>query len=259
MIGKKRRMNRILRRGRTVILPMDHGVTKPEKGIDDVDAVIECVCEYIDAVVLHKGLVKHSKIVAEMDAALIVHLSASTALSADPNDKRTVTSVEKAMALGAEAVSIHVNVGSRSEGRQLEELGRMAEVCDEYGMPLLAMMYPRGEGVEVTSETVKHAARIAYELGADIVKVPYTDRFYEVTAACKIPVVIAGGSKSGELDLFRKIESAMASGAAGVAVGRNVFSASNPRAVAEAIYRIVHEGAGVEDVVRNERGLVASR
>ncbi len=255
MVGKKRRIKRIIKNGRSIILPIDHGITKPEKGVERIDEIIESVGKYIDAVVLHKGIVKNSRAVVECDVGLIIHLSASTALSDDPNDKRLVTSVEKAVSLGADAVSVHVNIGSRTEGEQLERLGMVSERCDWYGMPLLAMMYPRGK-VDVTTETVSHAARVGYEMGADIVKVPYTSKFGEVTRICKVPVVVAGGSKGSEYDLLKRVEDVMRRGAAGVAVGRNVFSSEDPVSVAKALHMIVHGRMGAEEVMGYEGSVV---
>ena len=255
MVGKKRRIKRIIKNGRSIILPIDHGITKPEKGVERIDEIIESVGKYIDAVVLHKGIVKNSRAVVECEVGLIIHLSASTALSDDPNDKRLVTSVEKAVSLGADAVSVHVNIGSRTEGEQLERLGMVSERCDWYGMPLLAMMYPRGK-VDVTTETVSHAARVGYEMGADIVKVPYTSKFEEVTRICKVPVVVAGGSKGSEYDLLKRVEDVMRRGAAGVAVGRNVFSSEDPVSVAKALHMIVHGRMGAEEVMGYEGSVV---
>ncbi len=255
MVGKKRRIKRIIKNGRSIILPIDHGITKPEKGVERIDEIIESVGKYINAVVLHKGIVKNSRAVVECDVGLIIHLSASTALSDDPNDKRLVTSVEKAVSLGADAVSVHVNIGSRTEGEQLERLGMVSERCDWYGMPLLAMMYPRGK-VDVTTETVSHAARVGYEMGADIVKVPYTSKFEEVTRICKVPVVVAGGSKGSEYDLLKRVEDVMRRGAAGVAVGRNVFSSEDPVSVAKALHMIVHGRMGAEEVMGYEGSVV---
>ncbi len=239
MPGKKRRLRRIMRDGRTLIVPMDHGVTKPEVGLEDIDRLLLELDGYVDAVVLHKGIVKNSKAIDDFSGALIVHLSASTSLAVDPNDKRLICSVERAVALGADAVSVHVNIGSDSEARQIEELGRVSDECDAYGIPLLAMVYPRGN-IEVSVDTVKHAARVAYELGADIAKVPYVDNFSEVVRFCRIPVVVAGGSKGSEEELYRKVSNAIAAGAAGVAVGRNVFCSEEPRRIAANLYEIVH-------------------
>lgn len=258
MIGKRRRLHRILKNGRTLILPMDHGATKIEKGLENIDEILRTVSDYIDAVVLHKGIVKQSKIIADLDIGLIVHLSASTHLSKDPNDKRIVSTVENALKIGADAVSAHVNVGSETEARQIEDLGRICDVADEYGVPVLAMIYPRGK-VEVNTETVTQVARLGYELGADIVKVPFVENFNQVVKFCKIPVVIAGGSKESEFELFKKVEIAMESGAAGVAVGRNIFSSASPRDIAKALHHIIHDRMSAEEVVEYERNMVARR
>lgn len=257
MIGKKRRLGRILKNGRTLIMPADHGVTKVENGLQNIDELLRLVSDYIDAVVLHKGIVKNSKAIADLEVGLIVHLSASTYLSKDPNDKRIVSSVEGAIRLGADAVSVHVNIGSETEARQLEELGRICDEADDFGVPVLAMMYPRGK-VEVNVETVKQCARIGYELGADIVKVPFVENFAEVVRFCRIPIVIAGGSKESEIDLLRKVEAAIRNGASGVAVGRNIFNSPSPRDVAKALHHIIHEGMSVEEVMENEGNLVVS-
>ncbi len=247
MLGKKRRLRRIFRSGRTLIVPMDHGITKPERGLEDIDGVIEQIEGYVDAIVLHKGVAKYSKRLGDSDIGLIIHLSASTSLSEDPNDKRIITSIEKAVALGADAVSIHVNIGSKTEARQLEEAGIISELCDYYGIPLLTMVYPRGK-VDVSVETVRHAVRIGYEIGADIVKTSYVKGFDRVVEVAPIPVVIAGGSKVDELELLKTVEDALSCGAAGVAIGRNVFQAKCPRSIAKALHMLIHEGLSFEDV-----------
>ena len=109
------------------------------------------------------------------------------------------------------------------------------------------MVYARGEGLnERDPELVKHCVRVAYELGADIVKTAYTgsvDSFAEVVEYAEIPVVIAGGSKKSEFEILREVAEAMSAGASGVAIGRNVFQSDNPKAVARALRMIVHENA----------------
>ncbi len=251
MVGKRRRLGRIVKNGKTLIVPMDHGISKPVKGLENIDEILRKIDGAVDAVVLHKGVIKRSRYVAEMGMGLIVHLSASTCL-VDPNDKRIITSVEKAIELGADAVSVHVNIGSKTEGRQLEEAGRIAEICDSWGMPLLAMIYPRGEGIdEKDPEMVKHAVRVGYEIGADIVKTNYTgsvETFAEVVDVAEVPVVVAGGSKKDEISLLNEVKEAMMAGAIGVAIGRNVFQHPKPELIVKALRKIIHEGADVEDV-----------
>jgi 2-amino-3,7-dideoxy-D-threo-hept-6-ulosonate synthase len=176
MIGKKIRIERILDRktGRCVIVPMDHGVSVgPIDGIIDMTETIDEVASGgANAVIVHKGIVGSGHRGYGRDIGLIIHLSASTALSPDPDNKVLVTSVEKALQMGADAVSVHVNVGSKKEPEMLNILGETAEVCDDWGMPLIAMMYPRGDKItdEHSPEVVKIAARVGAELGADIIK-----------------------------------------------------------------------------------------
>ncbi len=248
-MSKRRRLKRVLPDGRTVIVPMDHGVSKPIEGLTEIDRVLREIDGIADAVVLHKGIVKNVGYVDEMEMGLIVHLSASTCLR-EPNEKVLVTSVEKAIKLGADAVSVHVNIGSKTERDQLRDLGMISEVCDDWGMPLLAMVYARGEGInDREPELVKHCVRVAYELGADVVKTNYTSNFEEIVEYAEIPVVIAGGSKRDELELLKEVMEAMEKGASGVAIGRNVFQHRNPKAMVRALRRIVHENAKLEEVV----------
>ena len=157
-----------------------------------------------------------------------------------------MTDVEDAIRVGADAVSIHVNVGADDEAEMLHDLGRVARTCDLWGMPLIAMMYPRGPKVqsEHDVEYVKLAARIGSELGADIVKTNYTgspETFREVVQGCSVPVIIAGGPKMDtERDLLQMVYDAITVGGAGVAFGRNVFQAKNPTLLVRKLSTVVH-------------------
>jgi len=233
MIGKKIRIERIIDRktGKSVIVPLDHGASVgPVPGIIDMTQTIDDVSKGgANAVLMHKGMVGTGHRGYGSDIGLIIHLSASTGLSPHPNHKVLVTSVEKAIKLGADAVSVHVNVGSEREPEMLIKLGTISEICDDWGMPLIAMMYPRGKQIkdEHDAEVVKIAARAGAELGADIIKTNYTgdpDTFKEVIAGCPVPLVIAGGPKvETEKELLEMVKNSVDVGGAGVAIGRNVF------------------------------------
>lgn len=255
-IGKKIRIDRIMDRntGKTVIVPMDHGITVgPIHGIVDMSGAVDRVAQGgANAVVMHQGIVASGYRGEGQDIGLIVHLSASTSLSSDSNRKTVVCSVEKAIQLGADAVSIHVNIGNGHEGEMLKDFGRISEECGKWGMPLMAMMYPRGEGIkdQYDVECVKHAARVGYEMGADIVKVSYTgsvDSFSEVTQAVGVPVVIAGGAKMDtDREILEMVRGATEAGAAGLSIGRNVFQHDDPAKLVRAMAAIVHEGKTIE-------------
>ncbi len=256
MIGKAIRMERILDRnsGKTVIVPMDHGITMgPIKGLENMrDTIGKMVDGGANAIVLHKGIVKAGHRGRGKDVGLIMHLSGSTSMSPEPNTKVPVCTVEEAIKLGADAISVHVNLGTEGDTLMLAFLGEVSNQCQNWGMPLLAMIYARGRKVanEFDVKVVKHAARVGAELGADIVKVNYTgspESFREVVDGCPVPVVIAGGEKvETDDDLFRMVTGAMEAGAAGVSIGRNVFQHAHPEEIVTAIGRLVHEGVAPE-------------
>ena len=259
MIGKRIRMERIMNRetGKTVIVPMDHGVTiGPVAGLVDLQETVNAVADGgANAFVVHKGVAEAGHRGKGKDVGLILHLSASTQMAPDPTSKTMVCTVEEAIKLGADGVSIHVNLGAEDERSMLNDLGYVGRVAMEWGMPLLAMMYTRGPKVknEYDVKLVKHAARVGGELGADIVKVVYTgseESFREVVEGCFVPVVIAGGEKMGnDEDICEMVRGAMAAGAAGVSIGRNVFQHKDPQKIVQAISRIVHKGSGVEEKI----------
>jgi len=260
LLGKSIRMERIVDRntGRTVIVPMDHGISVgPIDGIKDMKQTIQQVAEGgANAIVEHKGLVGEGHRGKGQDIGLIIHLSASTSLSPTPHAKTLVCSVEEAMKLGADAISIHVNLGNGQEKEMLNDFGRISYDSRTWGVPLLAMIYPRGDKIEdeYDVEFIKHAARVGDEMGADIVKVSYTgsvDTFREVVEGCSIPVVIAGGEKmDSDKDILEMVKGSIDAGGAGVSIGRNVFQHKSPKLMVQAISAIVNEDCSVEDALK---------
>lgn len=257
MTGKKLRLHRLGREGLHVIIALDHGVSVgPLRGLENMAGLIRDVAAGgATGVVLHKGLAK-ALVQSETTIGALLHVSASTDKAPDGNDKRIVASVTDSVRLGFDGVSAHTNLGSLTEARQLEELGRLTSDAAAFGLPTLSMMYPRGPAVKdpYAVSIVSHAARLAEELGADLVKTVYTGdakTFREVTAGVTIPVLVAGGPKmETDRELLEMVHGAMRGGAGGVSIGRNVFQHKSPRAITQAISRIVLEGATAKDAVR---------
>jgi len=254
--GKKKRMQRIFRRdGRTVIVPMDHGVSSgPIAGLVDMQDIINKLLRGgVDAVILHKGIASR---VDTRNAGLIVHLSGSTKYGPDPNWKVQVCSIVEALRIGADAVSVHINMGAAHEPEMLQKLGQVADQCKEVGLPLLAMMYPRGPTIksEHDPEAVAHAARLAAELGADIVKTNYTgsvETFGNVVKGCPVPVIIAGGPKANtDQEVLEMVYNSIKAGGTGVSIGRNVFQNKDPTGMAKALGMIIHRNATVEEALK---------
>lgn len=260
MIGKKIRLERIIDRnsGRTVIVPMDHGVTVgPIAGLQNMrDTISKIVAGGANAILMHKGIVRVGHRGSGKDIGLIIHLSGGTALSPDPNAKELICSVEEAVKLGADAVSVHINLGAETDREMLAQLGFISERCFEWQMPLIAMMYTRGPKIKngYDPDNIKHAARVAAELGADIVKVVYTgstESFADVVNGCPIPVVIAGGPKMGsDQEIFKMVADALKAGSAGISIGRNAFQHKNPEKMVSALSEMVHKNASIEQAMK---------
>ncbi len=258
-VGKKIRLNNVIKpeTGKTIIVPMDHGVSSgPIEGITNIkEAVTKVAQGGADAVVIHKGNVRLVFSDGRKNIGLIVHLSASTDWSPRKNDKVLVGTVEEALRLGADMVSIHVNMGAEGEPQMLHDFGKVAKACEEWQIPLLAMIYGRGPKIEnqYDPKVVAHCARLGAELGADIVKVPYTgdpESFSKVVEGAGIPVVIAGGPKmKSAKDVLEMVYGAIQAGAAGLSIGRNVFQAQDPAKMVRAMAAIVHEGKSVEEAL----------
>ena len=260
MIGKSIRLERIMARdnGRTVIIPMDHGVTVgPIEGLEDMKRAVQMVVDGgANAIVEHKGIIRAGHRGGGRDIGLIIHLSASTALGPDPNEKTLVCTVEESLQLGADAVSVHVNLGALTEPEMLHNLGQVSHDCTKWGMPLVAMMYTRGEKIanQFDVKYVKHAARVGAELGADIVKCVYTgsvETFREVVEGCPVPVCIAGGEKmESDREILEMVAGSLEAGGKGVSIGRNVFQHRHPQLMVKAICKVVHENATVDDALK---------
>lgn len=259
-IGKRIRFERIFDRKtkRTIIIPMDHGMSEGTiKGLEDMAAMVDSVAiGGANAVIEHTGMVGAGHRQYGIDIGLIVHLSGGTSLSPDPNRKVLVSSVERAIKMGADGVSIHINIGANDEPEMLQDAHKAIESAREWGLPLLAMMYSRGKKItdEHNPEVVNIAVRVGAELGADIVKTNYTgdiDSFHEIVKGCPVPVIIAGGPKMNtEIDVFYMIYESIQAGGSGVAMGRNVFQAEDPTKMVNAISLLVHHNYTVEEIIK---------
>ena len=257
MLGKGIRLERIINRdsGKTVIVPMDHGVTVgPIAGLVDMRKAVDNVAlGGANAVLGHMGLPLHGHRGQGKDVGLILHLSGSTVWSPDPNTKVLVNTVENALRMGADGVSVHINIGAEDESVMLRDLGAVSVKCMEWGMPLLAMMYTRGEKIKSESDPAacKHAARIAAELGANLVKVTYpgsVEAHRSVCEGCPIPVLIAGGEKAkNDREVLDTVKASLDAGGSGVCIGRNAFQHESPFKMVRAICALVHDGASVDE------------
>lgn len=257
--GKDYRLKKLFNKsGRLFIVALDHGFTLgPIEGIKNIrEDLKEIVMAGPDAIVVHKGIVRYLDLAlcAAKNVSVIIHLMGSTDKSMSPNDKRVVCSVEEAIKLGADAVSVHVNIGEETENDMLERVGEISRDCECWQIPLLGMFYPRGPRVEnpTDKDFVAHVARIAMELNIDVVKTYFTspETFNEVVKGAEIPVIMAGGNNVSDEELLLTIEAAVKAGSAGVAIGRNVFQNSNRTKIIKAIAAVLHNNFSIEEALQ---------
>lgn len=255
VLGKDIRINRILKKGKMLCVPMDHGISSgPITGISDINKFIyENEESGLTCILINKGIIKVMP--RPIKIGIIAHMSASTSLGPDPNNKVLMGSVKEAIKLGADAVSLHINIGSKEEPNMLYKLGIVADECNNWNIPLIAMMYPRGENIKnaLDPSIISHAARIGAEFGADIVKTIYSgdiDSFRQVTKSCPVPIVIAGGPHTkNNTDILKMCYECMNAGAIGVTFGRNIFQHPRPNEIIKALHEIIMENKNYNEVI----------
>jgi DhnA family fructose-bisphosphate aldolase class Ia len=159
--------------------------------------------------------------------------------------------IEEAEMVGASAVMNMLYTGGPNEKDNFQECADLIRLSLDSSVPVILEALPKGLGqpAAYTVENVGFAARLAAELGADVVKVPYptngtVDDFRKIVESTFIPVIILGGAAMGDdAGLLKMVEDAMTAGAAGIAIGRNVWQHSNPAAIARSLNAVVHQDA----------------
>jgi fructose-bisphosphate aldolase, class I len=255
MSGKRIRMERVMDRntGKTVMVPLTHGVGMgPIEGIRDVKNSVDTMAlGGANAVILHKGIVGAAHRRTGKDIGLIIQLTATGI----EGTQTLVTDVEEGLVMGADAVSVRIEIGGADEEDMLGLLGDVAGDAARWGMPLFALMHPvQGKGAKQEIKHLMRAARIGAELGADVVRVPYTgsaETFREVVSVCPVPLVALGGEKKAkERDVLDMVRGVMEAGAYGVSMGRNIFQYEKPGNMIKAVSDIVHKGATVATAMK---------
>ncbi|WP_455140962.1 class I fructose-bisphosphate aldolase [Candidatus Hodarchaeum mangrovi] len=259
MIGKKIRLNRLFDKSskKIVIVPMDHGAYMgPINGIENIEKTIIAAHEGgADAILINPGIMRFIPTNLLGELSIILRITNTNVKSEIFPYEPVISSVSNVIKLGIDAIAFTVNIGGLYDLEGISEFGKVNEECQEYGIPLLGEFLPAGAKMvdPYSSENVKFVARIASELGADLIKTNYTgspETFREVTSTALVPVVIAGGETMGtDKDVMLTIEGAMKGGGAGICIGRNLWQRKNPRKMIEAACKIVHEGASVNEII----------
>lgn len=251
-------LNKIMTKGKGMFLAYDQGMEHGPTDFNDRNVDPGYIMEiakggHFSGVIFQKGVAeKYYK----GSVPLIVKLNGKTNLVRGDPVSTQLCSVKEAVKLGAKAVGYTIYIGSEHEQKMLKEFGKIEEEAHSKGIPLIVWMYPRGKAVknDTSRDILAYAARVGLELGADIIKMKYNgkpeDLKWAVKSAGKSKVVIAGGMKKDEKRLISDTYDIMKSGACGLAIGRNVWQHKNPLKVANALKKIIFQGAKPNEAVK---------
>jgi putative autoinducer-2 (AI-2) aldolase len=258
--GMKNRLSRVFnpKDGRTIMLAIDHGYFQgPTTGLERIDIDILPLVPYADTLMCTRGILR-SVVPPSMTKAVMIRASGGPSVLKELSDEEIAMDIEDCIRLGVCGTAIQVFIGGEFESRSVVNMTRLVDAGLRYGIPTMAVTAV-GRDMDRTPKYFRLATRICAELGAQVIKTYYTDEDFEtVTAACPVPIVIAGGKKRPEMDALEMAWRAIEEGAAGVDMGRNIFQSDSPHGMMQAISAIVHgkakpkEAYGVYEQVKSE-------
>lgn len=248
--GIKNRLSRLIQPdGRCFFLPIDHGYFQgPTRCLEKPGETIKPLLPYCDGLFVTRGVLRSC--VDPMDSKpIILRVSGGTSMvGKDLANEVVTTSIEEIIRLNASAVGISVFVGSDYEKETLLNLANLVNICENYGVPVMAVTAVGKELERRDARYLALACRIAAELGARIVKTYWCkEDFDKVVCGCPVPVVIAGGPKcETEKEVLEFVHDGLQKGAIGINLGRNVWQSPHPLAMAAALWAVVHKKATVK-------------
>jgi putative autoinducer-2 (AI-2) aldolase len=258
--GMKDRLARVFnaRSARTVMLAFDHGyIMGPTSGLERMDLTITPLIPYADCIMCTRGALRQI-VPAAAGKPVALRYSAGSTVLTDLNDE-CVMGIEEAVRLNASLLAVMVAIGSKFEALTIRNLTATVDAGNRCGIPTLGVT---AVGKELTRDAryLGLAARVCAENGAHVVKTYFCEEGFEkVTAACPVPIVIAGGKKLPEPDALKMAYQAVRQGAAGVDMGRNVFQAEYPVGMIQAVRAVVHDGAKPEQAMDLYNSLKAGK
>jgi len=241
--GMKNRLSRIFnpQTGKTLMLAIDHGYFQgPTTGLERIDLNIVPLIPYADALMLTRGILR-TTIPATITKPIVMRCSGGPSILKELSDEHLVVDIEDAIRMNVAAITLQVFIGGEFESRSIHNMTRLVDMGLRYGIPTMAVTAV-GKDMKRDAMYFRLACRICAELGAQIVKTYYIpDGFDTVTSSCPVPIVMAGGKKIAELDALTMAYNAVQEGAAGVDMGRNIFQSDAPKAMMQAVAKVVHE------------------
>ena len=246
--GIKSRLSQVFneKSGRTVMLAFDHGfIMGPTSGLERIDLTINPLIQYSDCIMCCRGILR-SVVPPTCNKPISYRFDAGTSILTSLNDQ-CLQDIEEAIRLNVSLLAVMVAIGDpEHEGLTVRNLTKTVDMGVRYGIPTLGVTAV-GKNLTRDARYLSLATRICAENGANVVKTYYCEEnFEQVTNACPIPIVIAGGKKLPERDALQLAYSAISQGAAGVDMGRNIFQSDCPIGMLKAVREIVHNTATVD-------------
>jgi fructose-bisphosphate aldolase / 2-amino-3,7-dideoxy-D-threo-hept-6-ulosonate synthase len=251
MTGKERRMRRLFTgpNRRCLMIPLDHGPwLGPVKGIDRPQLIArQAEKGGANALLVSPGVARVVEPVVGTEMGIVLRVSLAMGLAPEARQETPVATVATALCLDADAVAVSIFFGRGGEVDTMRFLGELAEECSSFGVPVLAEMMPATDQA-YSPDAIAHAARIGFEMGADMVKTNYcgdVEAFRHVVSSSPVPILVAGGPKreGGLDDLEHLAREVVEAGAAGVAIGRRVWQSDDPSAAVRSIHRVLFPAA----------------
>ncbi len=241
--GMRNRMSRIFRpsTGRTVMLAIDHGYfLGPTSGLERPDITIVPLLPYADALMLTRGILR-SIVPSTFGQGVVIRASGGPSTLKELSNEHLAMDIDDCVRLNVSAMAVQVHIGGEFETQTVTNMTRLVDMGLRAGIPTVGVTAV-GKDLVRDARYLGLATRICAELGAQIVKTYYCPEGFEsVTSGCPVPIVMAGGKKLPELDALTMAYNAVAQGAAGVDMGRNIFQSDAPIAMIQAVSKVVHE------------------
>ena len=252
-LGKSARLSRILAHGqrRVLTVAVDHMINYPigfPRGLRRMGPTLaEIVDGGADALTMNKGIALRYMAPHAGKIPLIIQ---SMALRPGEPDFADTATVEEIVAMGADAIAVAMFVYCAEEMRYIRHLAEVVRQAERFGLPVIPHIYPLASGDERHAvlhdpEHIFYAARVGLEMGADLIKTPYTGdvaSFRDIVASLSTPVVAAGGPRCATLEdaaaMAREIGQ---TGAAGATMGRNVWEFEDIPAAISRLKQAINE------------------
>ncbi len=247
--GLENRINKIIKPedGRTVMLAVDHGYfLGPTTGLESIRESIMPIAPLADTLMLTRGALR-TDIDPALDTPIVLRVSGGNSVLEDDLSNETIlVSTEECIRMNAAGMAVQVFIGAPHQHQTIASLGKLVDEGERYGIPVIGVTAV-GKDMVRDARYLSLACRIIAETGGHIVKTYYCEDFERVTSTCPVPVVMAGGKKLPEREALEMTSKAIAGGAAGVDMGRNIFQSDSPIGMIKAVNAVVHGNASVDD------------